>query len=60
MDAASAATLRKISRIAIEYHDNLVPGSLDALRSRLQSTHHLKIVPAPMRTCGMVFAKLKP
>jgi FkbM family methyltransferase len=46
MSAADAATLRRIERLGIEYHDNLVPGALKRLQEILTPTHDLRVEPA--------------
>jgi FkbM family methyltransferase len=45
--SASAADLARVERYAIEYHDNLRPGTLELLRSRLEPTHAVTVRPAP-------------
>lgn len=40
-EGADAATLRRIRRLAIEYHDNIRPGTLRRLKEILQPTHRL-------------------
>jgi len=40
---ADQATLRRCERIAIEYHDNIRPGTLALLKERLEPTHNLTI-----------------
>jgi FkbM family methyltransferase len=52
---ASAADLRRCRRIALEYHDNLRPGTLAMLRERFAATHEVTVAPkAP--DYGMLFA----
>jgi FkbM family methyltransferase len=58
-EAADCGTLRRFDRIAAEYHDNLIPGCLETMQARLAETHHVVVRPAPMRTCGLVFAARK-
>lgn len=41
LEGADHETLRRIRRIAVEYHDNIRPGTLSGLRCILQATHHV-------------------
>jgi FkbM family methyltransferase len=52
-------TLRRFDRIALEYHDNLRPGTLSLLRRRLDATHHVEIRPSSVAGCGVIRAKLR-
>ena len=52
-------TLRCFDRIALEYHDNLRPGTLSLLRRRLGATHHVEVKPSPVAGCGVIRAKLR-
>jgi FkbM family methyltransferase len=47
--------LRRIRRLAVEYHDNLCPGTLDILQERLRATHDVTVHPAPAGY-GMLYA----
>ena len=58
--AASPAALARIDRIAMEYHDNLVPGTLALLRERLAPTHDIVVQPLEDRGYGTLFATLRP
>jgi hypothetical protein len=51
-----AQTLRRIDRLAIEYHDHLQPGTLDLLRRRLAATHRLTMKPSSLPGCGILLA----
>jgi FkbM family methyltransferase len=51
--------LRRIDRIAMEYHDNLRPGTLDFLRQKFSPTHELTIKPSPSNDCGILLARLR-
>lgn len=51
--------LRRIDRIAMEYHDNLRPGTLDFLRQKFSPTHELTIKPSPTGDCGVLLARLR-
>jgi FkbM family methyltransferase len=44
-EAADAPTLLRVRRFAIEYHDNIRPGTLELLRSRLRATHEVRVEP---------------
>ncbi|MBX6311665.1 MAG: FkbM family methyltransferase [Isosphaeraceae bacterium] len=43
--AADEDTLRRFDRIALEYHDNIRPGTLELLKAKLAATHDLTICP---------------
>lgn len=55
--AASAEMLGRFKRIAMEYHDRIVPGTLDLLRKVLSPTHDLTIRPSPMQGCGILLGR---
>jgi hypothetical protein len=57
--AASRETIRCFERIAMEYHENLRPGTLDLLRDRLATTHELTIEPTFDRGYGILRANLR-
>lgn len=57
--SATPATLRRCERIALEYHDNLVPGTLDLLRRKLAPTHTIEVYPTGTRGYGILRATLK-
>ena len=46
-------------RIAMEYHDNLRPGTLELIQDRLAKTHDIVIEPTFDRGYGILLAKLK-
>jgi len=52
---ADPRDLNRVSRFAIEYHDNLRAGTLDLLQSRLSSTHRIDVYPASAGY-GMLYA----
>ena len=52
---ATQIDLRRCRRIALEYHDNLQPGTLAMLRERLAATHKITVVPKST-DYGMLFA----
>jgi len=57
---ASSDTLSRCQRFAIEYHDNLRPGTLDLLKERLSPTHLLSIKPSNGNEgYGMLYAVAK-
>jgi len=55
--AATPDVLRRFKRIAMEYHDQIVPGTLDLLRSVLAPTHEISIRPSSMKGCGILLAR---
>jgi FkbM family methyltransferase len=58
-ERADCRDLRSVSRYAMEYHDNLRPGTLDLLTRRLASTHEVLTRPISDFGYGMVYATLK-
>ena len=50
------ATVQRIQRLAMEYHDNLAPGTLALLREKLAATHQLSVFPDPGQLHGRLFA----
>lgn len=44
LEALPESHLRRIQRIALEFHDNVVPGSLARVRHRLGQTHHIELL----------------
>jgi len=57
-DTIEEATLARLERIAMEYHDNLKPGTLDLLKRRLRRTHRVRVIPDEMTGHGRLFAEL--
>ncbi|MDG1872965.1 MAG: FkbM family methyltransferase [Mariniblastus sp.] len=55
-ETASTATLKCFQRIALEYHDNLRPGTLELLEKKLGPTHDLEVQPTLDRGYGILFA----
>lgn len=54
------SALPRLQKIAMEYHDNLHPGTLDLLKQKLGTTHQLTVVSdRPRGDYGMLFAELK-
>jgi FkbM family methyltransferase len=53
---ASSESLRPFKRIAMEYHDQIVPGTLDMLQRVLAPTHEIIVRPAKMAGCGILLA----
>lgn len=56
---ATDETLQRILRYAIEYHDNIYPGTLDLLKARLGPTHNITVQAAPEGGYGMLYAVRK-
>lgn len=55
--AATPDVLIRFKRIAMEYHDQIVPGTLDLLRGVLAPTHEISIHPSSMKGCGILRAE---
>jgi len=55
-ESTSPEILKRVNCLAIEYHDNIYPGILDLIKEKLESTHHLNIVPSRLDGCGLLFA----
>jgi len=55
--AASPDVLRRIHRIAMEYHDCIVPGTLDLLRTLLAPSHEIMVRPSKTEGSGILFAR---
>src|SRR5215203_1442162 len=53
---ADASLFHRVQRIAMEYHDNYVPGTLALLQKRLSPTHQLTSIPDPGQSNGRLFA----
>ena len=58
-ESVDPETLRRCDRIAIEYHDNIRPGTLALLHERLRGTHDFVTKPSSVEGCGILLAKLK-
>ena len=58
-ERAKPQDLRAVSRYAIEYHDNLRPGTLDLLRRRLAPTHDVRTRSVGDPGFGMLYATVK-
>jgi FkbM family methyltransferase len=56
---ADRSLFPRIERVAMEYHDNYVPGTAALLRDRLSPTHHVSIIPDPGQLNGRLFAVRK-
>jgi FkbM family methyltransferase len=54
---ASSESLRPFKRIAMEYHDQIVPGTLEMLQRVLTPTHEITIRPSKMAGCGILLAR---
>ena len=55
--AASPDVVRRFRRIAMEYHDLIVPGTLDLVRGVLASSHDIIVRPSTMKGCGILLAR---
>lgn len=55
--AATADVLGRIQRIAMEYHDGIVPGTLEVVRSVLAPSHQITVRPSQTEGCGMLLAR---
>jgi FkbM family methyltransferase len=55
--AASSDLLGRFKRIAMEYHDQIVPGTLELLRRVLGPTHEITVRPSKMEGCGILLAR---
>lgn len=56
---ADDALFPRIDHIAMEYHDNLMPGAADLVTKRLSKTHDVTVLPDPGEQHGRLFATLK-
>ena len=57
--SARPEDILRVQRFAIEFHNNIRPGTLDLLRDRLSATHKLVIQsagPDPRSGYGMLYA----
>jgi FkbM family methyltransferase len=55
--AASSSVLSSFKRIAMEYHDQIAPGTLELLRRVLAPTHEVTVRPSKMDGCGILLAR---
>ena len=55
--AASPELLGQFERIAMEYHDQIAPGTLDLLRRVLNASHEITVRPSKMQGCGILLAR---
>jgi FkbM family methyltransferase len=55
--AATPGLLGRFKRIAMEYHDQIVPGTLELLRNVLSLTHEIVVRPSKMEGCGILLAR---
>lgn len=53
---ADSALFSRIERIALEYHDNYLPGTLALLQQRLAPTHDVSVFPDEGQLHGRLFA----
>lgn len=54
-ESLSQKTLNCFRRIALEYHDNIYPGTLAAIKKKLSFTHDIKVISSPFGF-GMLYA----
>jgi FkbM family methyltransferase len=55
--AATTDVLARCKRIAMEYHDHMVPDTLELLRNKLAPTHEIQLRPSQMQGCGILLAR---
>jgi len=55
--AASPGLFSRFKRIAMEYHDQIVPGTLDLVQGVLSLTHEIGVRPSKMEGCGILLAR---
>jgi FkbM family methyltransferase len=55
--AASPELLRRFRRIAMEYHDQIAPGTLALLQRVLSPSHEITVRPSKMEGCGILLAR---
>ncbi len=55
--AASPGLLGGFKRIAMEYHDQIAPGTLEMLRRVLAATHEVAVRPSSIDGCGILLAQ---
>ncbi len=55
--AAKPEDMGRIKRIAMEYHDNIVPGTLELVRNILAPTHEIIVRASQMQGCGILLAR---
>jgi len=55
--SASPELLGRFTRIAMEYHDQIVPGTLKLLQSALRSSHEIAVHPSQLEGCGILLAR---
>jgi FkbM family methyltransferase len=55
--AVEPEVLGRFKRIAMEYHDQITPGTLELLQRVLNPTHELTIRPSKMEGCGILLAR---
>jgi hypothetical protein len=55
--AASPELIGRFKRIAMEYHDQIVSGTLELLCRVLSPTHEITVRPSKMEGCGILLAR---
>lgn len=58
-EQVSEATLRRMRRLAIEYHDNIRPGTLALIQRRLSETHDIVSLDGTAEGYGIIRAVLR-
>ena len=53
----SSDVVRRFRRMAMEYHDQIVPGTREVLQRVLSPTHELTIRPSRLEGCGILLAR---
>jgi FkbM family methyltransferase len=57
--SAGPQVLTRFKRIAVEYHDQIVPGTLQMLQGVLASSHDTAVYPSEIQGCGIIRAVRK-
>ena len=55
--AASPDALGRFKRMAMEYHDQIVAGTLELLQRVLRPSHEITVRPSQMEGCGILLAR---
>jgi FkbM family methyltransferase len=56
---ADESLFSRIDHIAMEYHDNIIPGTVEMISKRLSKTHDVTVLPDPGELHGRLFATIK-
>jgi FkbM family methyltransferase len=57
--AVGPEVLTRFKRIAVEYHDQIMPGTLQMLQGVLASSHDTAVYPSTVQGCGIIRAARK-